>query len=59
MSIGQELRPSSYDKYLNLPFTFLYISPDDDRNCRPKHVVQVVNKLMLEHLWYCIDRITI
>ena len=34
-------------------------SPDDGRNCRPKHVVYVTNKLMLEHLRCCFDRITI
>jgi len=34
------------------------ISPDDDGNCRPRHVAHVMNKRAVEHLWCYIDRIT-
>jgi hypothetical protein len=37
----------------------MYLSPDYDHKCLPKHVVHVVNKWMSEHLLHCIDCITI
>jgi hypothetical protein len=43
---------------LQFAFYIVLTSPDDGRNRRPEHVVYVVNKLMLHHLWCCIGRIT-
>ena len=47
-------------KVLPLPqFPFhIVVSPDDGQNCRPKHVVTLMNKRKLERLWCCVDRIT-
>jgi len=47
-------------KMLPLPqFPFhIVVSPDDGQNCRPKHVVTLMNKRKLERLWCCVDRIT-
>jgi hypothetical protein len=39
--------------------TKFVIKPDDVRNCRPKHVAYMRNKLMSEHSCCCIGLITI
>jgi len=57
----QCIKLNSNVQYSPLPhFTFYVVvkSPDDGRNCRPKHVAYVRKKLMLEYLFCCIGQIT-
>ena len=44
--------------FICFTFYIFVISSDDGRDCRPKHVVYVRNKLMLELLCCCISRIS-
>jgi hypothetical protein len=49
----------SYKRDISFIIYIHVISTDDGRNCRPKHVVCIGNKWMLEYLWFSINMIII